>query len=144
MLKRSLLIALALTLIASVPLYFLATTGFTLGTGNLPLLLLPLFLVISAGAYFSARSPNSPARTAGNDQSWDEQDSADREAGNVKWFNANKGFGFITRDSGEDIFVHFRSIRGEGRRVLRDGQRVEFAVVESKKGLQAEDVAVAG
>ncbi|MCI5106319.1 MAG: cold-shock protein [Pseudomonadales bacterium] len=66
-----------------------------------------------------------------------------RESGNVKWFNANKGFGFITRDSGDDIFVHFRSIRGEGRRVLRDGQRVEFAVVESDKGLQAEDVAVA-
>ena len=148
MLTRSLLIALVLTLIAGVPLYFLGTNGFTLSTGNLPLLLLPLFLFISAGAYFSARSPNSPARTAGANQSRDDHDSADRESGresgNVKWFNANKGFGFITRDSGEDIFVHFRSIRGEGRRVLRDGQRVEFAVVESKKGLQAEDVAVAG
>ena len=61
--------------------------------------------------------------------------------GEVKWFNANKGFGFITRDSGEDIFVHFRSIRGEGHRVLRDGQRVEFEVSEGDKGLQADDVA---
>ena len=66
-----------------------------------------------------------------------------REAGSVKWFNANKGFGFITRDSGEDVFVHFRSIRGEGHRVLHDGQRVEFEVSEGDKGLQADDVAVA-
>jgi CspA family cold shock protein len=64
-----------------------------------------------------------------------------RESGNVKWFNASKGFGFITRDTGDDIFVHFRSIRGEGHRVLHDGQRVEFAISEGDKGLQAEDVA---
>jgi CspA family cold shock protein len=65
---------------------------------------------------------------------------AKREAGQVKWFNASKGFGFITRDSGEDIFVHFRSIRGEGHRVLKDGQRVEFSVSVGDKGLQADDV----
>jgi len=63
-----------------------------------------------------------------------------REAGTVKWFNVSKGFGFITRESGEDVFVHFRSIQGDGRRVLRDGQRVRFNVVEGDKGLQAEDV----
>ncbi|TFH71458.1 cold-shock protein [Gammaproteobacteria bacterium LSUCC0112] len=66
--------------------------------------------------------------------------SGKREAGQVKWFNASKGFGFITRDSGEDIFVHFRSIRGEGHRVLKDGQRVEFSVSVGDKGLQADDV----
>ncbi|ALO46784.1 Putative cold shock protein [Pseudohongiella spirulinae] len=64
-----------------------------------------------------------------------------REQGNVKWFNASKGFGFITRDSGDDVFVHFRSIRGEGHRVLKDGQRVEFSVSQGEKGLQADDVA---
>ena len=69
----------------------------------------------------------------------DEQDSY-REQGEVKWFNVNKGFGFITRDEGGDIFVHFRAIRGEGRRALKDGERVEFDVVDSDKGLQAEDV----
>ncbi len=63
-----------------------------------------------------------------------------REEGEVKWFNVNKGFGFITRDEGGDIFVHYRSIRGEGRRSLKDGQRVEYEVVDSDKGLQAEDV----
>jgi CspA family cold shock protein len=67
-----------------------------------------------------------------------------REEGLVKWFNYTKGFGFITRDSGDDIFVHFKSIRGEGegKRGLRDGQRVEFSVVEGDKGLQADDVIV--
>ena len=67
-------------------------------------------------------------------------DSADREEGEVKWFNVTKGFGFITRDNGEEIFVHFRSIRGEGRRSLRDGQRVSYVVTDSDKGPQAEDV----
>ncbi|NQX90181.1 MAG: cold shock domain-containing protein [Halioglobus sp.] len=64
----------------------------------------------------------------------------DREHGTVKWFNVSKGFGFIIREDGEEIFVHFRSIRGEGRRSLRDGQRVSFCVVQSEKGPQAEDV----
>ncbi|MFN3579845.1 MAG: cold shock domain-containing protein [Pseudomonas sp.] len=68
--------------------------------------------------------------------------SSDREAGTVKWFNTNKGFGFISRDQGEDIFVHFRAIRGEGHRALEEGQRVEFIVARREKGLQAEDVVI--
>ena len=63
-----------------------------------------------------------------------------RESGVVKWFNESKGFGFIQRESGDDIFVHFRAIRGDGFRTLRDGQKVEFAGVEGQKGFQAEDV----
>lgn len=63
-----------------------------------------------------------------------------KEMGKVKWFSASKGFGFITRDSGEDIFVHFRSINSKGNRVLREGQRVEFSIGNGSKGLQAEDV----
>lgn len=63
-----------------------------------------------------------------------------REQGMVKWFNANKGFGFITRDSGDDVFVHYRAIRGEGHRTLREGQRVEFFLKRGDKGLQADDV----
>jgi len=65
---------------------------------------------------------------------------AERENGTVKWFNNAKGFGFITRESGEDIFVHYSSIRGEGFRSLREGQKVEFSTVDSEKGLQAQDV----
>lgn len=63
-----------------------------------------------------------------------------KETGSVKWFSASKGFGFITRDNGEDVFVHFRSISGNGHRTLREGQRVEFVVSEGSKGLQAEEV----
>jgi CspA family cold shock protein len=69
-------------------------------------------------------------------------DEDDREEGSVKWFNVSKGFGFVTRESGEDVFVHFRSIRGRGHRSLQEGQRVRFGVVESSKGLQAEDVTI--
>jgi CspA family cold shock protein len=69
------------------------------------------------------------------------QESA-RETGVVKWFNGVKGFGFITRDNGEDIFVHYRSIRSKGRKVLNDGQRVEFSIIKGDKGYQAEDVTV--
>lgn len=66
-----------------------------------------------------------------------------RETGTVKWFNAAKGFGFITRENGEDIFVHFRSIQGKGHRSLGEGQAVIFDVAESDKGLQAVDVSSA-
>jgi len=66
---------------------------------------------------------------------------ADRETGTVKWFNDSKGFGFIGREDGEDVFVHFRSLRGDGFRSLKEGQKVEFLVTQGQKGLQAEDVA---
>lgn len=69
---------------------------------------------------------------------------SDREQGTVKWFDAAKGFGFIEREAGEDVFVHFRSIRGDGYRTLEQGQRVEFGVSRSEKGLQADDVAPIG
>jgi CspA family cold shock protein len=81
----------------------------------------------------SSNTSSSPART-------EHSGDADREEGEVKWFNVSKGFGFITKDDGEEIFVHFRSIRGEGRRSLKDGQRVSFHVADSDKGPQAEDV----
>ncbi len=65
---------------------------------------------------------------------------ADREVGTVKWFNSSKGYGFIQRQQGEDVFVHYRQIRGDGYRSLEEGQKVEFAVTRGQKGLQAEDV----
>ncbi|MFT5577089.1 MAG: CspA family cold shock protein [Bermanella sp.] len=63
-----------------------------------------------------------------------------RITGSVKWFNNAKGFGFITQNEGDDIFVHFRSIRGDGYKTLDEGQAVEFTMVEGPKGFQAEDV----
>ena len=65
---------------------------------------------------------------------------SDRETGTVKWFDGAKGYGFITREEGDDVFVHFREIRGEGHRTLQEGQRVEFGITETPKGPQAEDV----
>jgi CspA family cold shock protein len=60
--------------------------------------------------------------------------------GTVKWFNPEKGYGFIRRDDGEDVFVHYSAIAGEGFRSLEEGQRVEFEVTEGKKGPQAANV----
>jgi CspA family cold shock protein len=65
-----------------------------------------------------------------------------RESGRVKWFNRSKGFGFIIRDSGGEVFVHHRNIQGGGRRTLKDGERVLFVVTPHEKGLQAEQVSV--
>jgi CspA family cold shock protein len=65
---------------------------------------------------------------------------ATRESGTVKWFDNAKGYGFIQRSTGDDVFVHFRQIRGDGFRTLQEGQPVEFSVVQGQKGLQAEDV----
>lgn len=62
------------------------------------------------------------------------------ETGRVKWFDSRKGFGFIVRDNGEELFVHFRAIQGRGQRSLKDGQRVRFRVGQGAKGPQAEDV----
>ncbi len=63
-----------------------------------------------------------------------------REQGTVKWFNASKGFGFIQRQSGEDVFVHFSAIQGDGYKSLNEGQVVEFEVTKGPKGLQASNV----
>jgi cold shock protein len=64
-----------------------------------------------------------------------------KEQGTVKWFNASKGFGFIQRQSGEDVFVHFSAIQGDGYKSLNEGQAVEFEVTKGPKGLQASNVA---
>jgi CspA family cold shock protein len=87
---------------------------------------------LAVSFYKSSPSPAAQPHELGN-----------RDTGTVKWFNTSKGFGFISRDSGDDIFVHFRAIRGEGHRVLVEGQRVEFSVMNRDKGLQAEDVIAA-
>lgn len=106
--------------------------------GEQPAILLPLLSLAVAVVLQWAASLNKPTDLAAAPIS-----DENRETGTVKWFNTSKGFGFISRDTGEDIFVHFRAIRGEGHRILIEGQRVEFSVVQRDKGLQAEDVIAA-
>jgi len=65
---------------------------------------------------------------------------SERQSGTVKWFNDAKSFGFITPESGEDLFVHFRAIQGNGFKSLQEGERVTFVVTKGPKGLQAEEV----
>lgn len=107
--------------------------------GEQPAIVLPLLSL--AGAVVTQWLANlNPRRSSVPSETFAGEN---RETGTVKWFNTSKGFGFISRDSGEDIFVHFRAIRGEGHRILIEGQRVEFSVVQRDKGLQAEDVIAA-
>ncbi len=125
-----------------------------------------VFTLIAIGVFSQARKPSAPANKPITDKknpakSQKKQaakktkpaapkanktthNDADFETGQVKWFDSKKGFGFIQRENGEEIFVHHRSIEdtGQGRRRLKDGQTVEFRVEETDKGLQAEEVQV--
>ena len=100
-----------------------------------------LAVVAAIVSFVSAQLAPSRRRRFRSSGTVVEEDVEDgRERGVVKWFNVKKGFGFITWDEGEDVFVHFRSIRGQGHRSLTEGQRVKFTVVRGQKGPQAEDV----
>ncbi len=114
-----------------------ALTLFTLSRlGIDSLQVLPAAVIFAAVLVATFLSPRLPAAL--------DAMSSTRERGTVKWFNVSKGYGFITRDNGEDVFVHFRSIRGKGRgrRSLMEGQVVEFVLSEGEKGPQAEEVSV--
>ncbi|MBI5731330.1 MAG: cold-shock protein [Ignavibacteriales bacterium] len=65
---------------------------------------------------------------------------AERKQGSVKWFNSTKGFGFISQEGGEDVFVHFQAIVGDGYKTLNENDKVEFSVTQGPKGLQAAEV----
>ncbi|KZX78983.1 hypothetical protein A3715_09165 [Oleiphilus sp. HI0009] len=99
-----------------------------------------LFLVASviSSLFFDSDVRSQPCDDADDEVGGDEGSNY----GSVKWFNVNKGFGFITTESGDDIFVHFRSIRGRGRRSLRQGQNVRFDISVGEKGKQADNVSV--
>ena len=67
---------------------------------------------------------------------------SERIIGTVKWFNGSKGYGFISQQNGQDVFVHFSAIQGDGYRSLEEGQQVEFSIEQGPKGLQATNVTV--
>lgn len=143
---RNVLVSLLVALLAPVLLpILLATPGFAFDTSALIKVYLLAFMLLFLAASFNellrakARQVNYASAYADNEE---HDGDASREEGIVKWFNVNKGYGFIIRDCGGEVFVHFRSIRGTGHRTLREGQRVKFASVEGEKGLQAEDVSI--
>lgn len=137
---RIIIITLIITAIATGIATQLLTTENISTTSGIASLAVLIFVASLAAALASA---NAPARNSKNNQQKATKSDKNRESGTVKWFNTSKGFGFITRDNGDDVFVHFRSIRGQGHRTLFEGQRVEFEITEGDKGLQAEDVASA-
>lgn len=145
--KNPYLIAILSTALLAFPLYKLTSANYTLTPDDLPISLLLVATVALLSALFARPSTAvksnrgaKKSRSRSVAPSTKPAKQGKREQGEVKWFNSTKGFGFITRDSGEDIFVHFRSIRGEGHRTLKDGERVEFIVSDGDKGPQADDV----
>ncbi|MBN3562682.1 MULTISPECIES: cold-shock protein [Aliamphritea] len=138
---NQLIVSVVVSALATVGI--LAVIGGLSGEGELPVMDMVLIfgiVVVSCVAAGAFSKPASGQTDMADDDYASEDD--DRELGTVKWFNVSKGFGFITRENGDDVFVHFRNIRGRGHRSLSEGQNVRFNVRESDKGLQAEDVSI--
>ncbi len=123
---------LVISAIAAIAVFFALKFTTQLGDNAAIAGFVVIFIGIAAAVFLSPgnRATSSPGAGAGGES----------ETGTVKWFNVKKGYGFITRDAGDDVFVHYRNIQGSGRRAISDGQRVKFIVVDGDKGLQADEV----
>ncbi len=130
---KTFIISLVIALIA--PLLMAVVLKEEVGTN-----FLTYFGFVLVSVYLGAVLSQFKAPAANADSEEDEDD--DREQGTVKWFNSSKGFGFLTMENGDDVFVHYRAIRGRGRRFLVEGQLVRFYVTEGEKGKQAENVSI--
>lgn len=145
---KKITISIVIGLIAYAINELIQTGGINIPGAMPELGLLLLFIVTSLASQFVGGESASDAE---HQHDYDDDDvdderryaSADRETGTVKWFNVRKGYGFITRDAGDDVFVHFRNIEGSGRRAIEEGQRVSFVVTDGDKGLQADEVSPA-
>ena len=153
MFNNPFVIGIIMAVLAGIPLAILSSSGYQFEPLHFPLFLISLLVFFIGTAVWSAKAAQaggargagqrprprsrSPGPPPGNSQP-----RGPRETGTVKWFNVNKGFGFISREDGSDIFVHFRSIRGYGHRVLEEGQQVEFGTIMGEKGVQAHDVEI--
>ena len=110
--------------------------------GVLAVAFIAVFVSTTVASSGSSTVTKSSASVTADDELYDDDNAEGREVGTVKFFNVKEGWGFITRSDGDDVFVHFRNIRGRGHRSLNEGQQVTFSVGTTDKGLQAEDVAV--
>lgn len=138
----TLLYCLAASLLVALPVTFFYTEAIAAGSlavGGFGLLDLLIIWGASAGSALASLFARDrlPLRLPSLRRA-----AADSEEGTVKWFNPNKGFGFIVRDSGGEVFVHYRSIQGSGRRVLNEGQRVRFQLADTERGVQADRVEI--
>lgn len=130
---RALVISLVIALV--VPLLIATVLGEALDTNYL-VYFASILVSVYVGAVVSQKNG------FGSSSQSEEDEDDDREQGTVKWFNSSKGFGFLTMENGDDVFVHYRAIRGRGRRFLVEGQLVRFYVTEGEKGKQAENVSI--
>ena len=142
-----LILAAILSLVLYVALSFFEGTGLSFPSsasdaGKLAILFLGVLVATLLGGQSSVNFDDEADEGEEDFDASDEDDfdDEDYENGTVKWFNTKKGYGFITRGNGEDLFVHFRNIKGRGRRSLNDGEPVTFVVIEGDKGLQADQV----
>ena len=132
-------------IISIVAVAVIAAAWQVLGVDNYVGVLAVAFVAVFASTQMaSAGKTSTPANVSSSDDEelYVDDNAEGREVGTVKFFNVKEGWGFITRSDGDDVFVHFRNIRGRGHRSLNEGQKVTFSVGTTDKGLQAEDVAV--
>jgi len=128
--------------ISFVAVAVIAAAWQVLGVDNYVGVLGVAFVAVLVSTVVAGSGSTSAAADASDDELYVDDNAEGREVGTVKFFNVKEGWGFITRSEGDDVFVHFRNIRGRGHRSLNEGQKVTFSVGNTDKGLQAEDVAV--
>jgi len=132
---KKLIISIVISIIAFFILVAIGPAGFHIPSSNQDFVTITIiFFSVLTGSILSGTFKSS------HDPYFASSASGDVETGTVKWFNVKKGYGFITRDRGDDVFVHYRNIHGNGRRAVGEGQRVQLIVVDGDKGLQADEV----
>ena len=139
-LTKKILVSLVITIIVYLALVKINGGNFVPASTENYISLAILFIGIYVSTIGTYSSSSSSSSSPASRKAVSKKASDDSEEGSVKWFNVKKGYGFITRDQGDDVFVHYRNLEGKGRRSIAEGQRVSFIVVDGDKGLQAEEV----
>ena len=139
-LTKKILVSLVITIIVYLVLVKINGGNFVPASTENYISLAILFIGIYVSTIGTYSSSSSSSSSPASRKAVSKKASDDSEEGSVKWFNVKKGYGFITRDQGDDVFVHYRNLEGKGRRSIAEGQRVSFIVVDGDKGLQAEEV----
>ena len=137
---KKILVSLVITIIVYLALVAINGGNFVPASAENHISLAILFIGIYVSTIGTYSSSSSSSSSPASRKAVSKKASDDSEEGSVKWFNVKKGYGFITRDQGDDVFVHYRNLEGKGRRSIAEGQRVSFIVVDGDKGLQAEEV----